>query len=76
MEEHYNYSYQVLKDHKIGSITCWRLVTGFWKTNQNVTLATLIHFIGPANTYTCTLIATHVFTVALTGLADWSAFLE
>ena len=29
-------------------------VTGFWKTDQIVTLG-LFHFIGPANSYTCTL---------------------
>ena len=29
-------------------------VTGFWKTDQNVTLA-LFHLIGPANAYTHTL---------------------
>ena len=29
-------------------------VTGFWKTDQIVTLG-LFHFIGPANGYTCTL---------------------
>ena len=29
-------------------------MTGFWKTNQIVTLG-LFHFIGPANSYTCTL---------------------
>ena len=29
-------------------------VTGFWKTDQNVTLG-LFHFIGPANGYTHTL---------------------
>ena len=28
--------------------------TGFWKTDQIVTLG-LFHFIGPANGYTCTL---------------------
>ena len=35
-------------------------ITGFWKTDQNVTFG-LFHFI-------C--------TVALPGLVDWSAFLE
>ena len=29
-------------------------VTGFWKTDRIVTLG-LLHFIGPANSYTCTL---------------------
>ena len=29
-------------------------VTGFWKTDRNVTLG-LFHFIGPANAYTHTL---------------------
>ena len=46
-------------------------VTGFWKTNRNVALG-LLHFITqPIATlihYSC--------TVALPGLADWSAFLE
>ena len=46
-------------------------VTGFSKTNQNVTLG-LFHFIGPANSYTFT---HYTFTVALVGLADWFAFL-
>ena len=31
-----------------------KIVTGFWKTDQIVTLG-LFHFIGPANGYTCTL---------------------
>ena len=39
-------------------------VTGFWKTDQNVTLD-LLYFIGPANSYTHTL----PFIVALPGLA-------
>ena len=30
------------------------IVTGFWKTDQTATLG-LFHFIGPANSYTCTL---------------------
>ena len=30
------------------------IVTGFWKTDRNVTLG-LFHFIGPANAYTHTL---------------------
>ena len=34
-------------------------VTGFWKTEQIVTLG-LFHFIGPANGYTCTL---HIHSV-------------
>ena len=45
---------------------------GFWITNQIVTLD-LFHFIGPANTYTCTL---YPFTVPLPGLVYWCAFLE
>ena len=49
-------------------------MTGFWKTDQNVTLG-LFHFIGPANSHTHTL---HLYlrTVALPGLADWSAFAD
>ena len=46
-------------------------VTGFWKTDQNVTLG-LFYFI-------VQLIVTLIHypcTVALTGLADWSAFLR
>ena len=31
--------------------TCYKHVTGFWETNQVVTLG-LFHFIGPANSYT------------------------
>ena len=46
-------------------------VTGFWKTNRNVTRG-LFHFIGPANSY----IPTLPFTMALLGLANWSALLE
>ena len=33
---------------------CCVYVTGFWKTDRNVTLG-LFHFIGPANAYTHTL---------------------
>ena len=36
----------------------WINVTGFWKTDQIVTLR-LFHFIGPGNGYTCTL---HIHT--------------
>ena len=46
-------------------------MTGYWKTDQNDKLG-LFHFIGP-------LIATLIHcpcTVALTSIADWSAFLE
>ena len=32
-------------------ITMKPYVTGYWKTNHNVTLG-LLHFIGPANSYT------------------------
>ena len=46
-------------------------VTGFWKTDQIVTLG-LFHLIGPV---IATLIH-YPFTVALPGLTDWSAFLE
>ena len=46
-------------------------VTGFWKTDRNVTLD-LFHFIGPANGYPHTL---HIHT-AIVSLVDWSAFLE
>ena len=46
-------------------------VTGFWKTDRIVTLG-LFHFIGPANGYTHTL---HI-QLPLSGLVDWSAFLE
>ena len=46
-------------------------VTGFWKTDQIVTLG-LFHFIGPANSDTHTL----PIYGALPGFADWSAFLE
>ena len=49
-----------------------QFVTGYWKTDHNVTLGQL-HFIGPANSHTYAL---PICTVALTGLADWSAFLE
>ena len=52
-------------------LSCIIKVTGFQKTNQNVTLG-LFHFIGPSNGYTHTL----PFTVALPSLADWSAFPE
>ena len=48
-------------------------VTGFWKVNQNVTLG-LFYVIGPADRYSYTNRTWH--TVALTGLVDWSAFLE
>ena len=47
------------------------IVTGFWKTDQNVTLG-LFHFIGQTNGYTRIL---HI-TVSVSGLVDWSAFLE
>ena len=43
-------------------------MTGFWKTDQIVTLD-LFHFIGPADGYTCTL---HIQP----GLVGWYAFLE
>ena len=46
-------------------------VTGYWKTDQNVKLD-LFHFLAQ-------LIATYIHylsPVALTDLADWSAFLE
>ena len=46
-------------------------VTGFWKTDHNVTLGQL-HFLGPANSHTHTL-SMHC---AIPGLAAWSAFLE
>ena len=35
-------------------VRCLLYVTGFWKTDRNVTLG-LFHFIGPANAYTHTL---------------------
>ena len=47
-------------------------MTGFAKTDHNVTLGQL-YFIGPANSYTHTL---YPCIVVLMGLADWSAFLE
>ena len=37
-----------------GSSHTQSFVTGFWKTDRNVTLG-LFHFIGPANAYTHTL---------------------
>ena len=43
-------------------------VTGYWKTDWNVTPG-LFHFIGPADSHTHTLLV-------LTGLVDWSAFQE
>ena len=43
-------------------------VTGFWKTDQIVTLG-LFHFIGPANGYTCTL---HIHITKLGGLVCFS----
>ena len=46
-------------------------VTGFWKTNPIVALG-LFHFIGAANSYIHKL----PFIVPLSGLADWSDFLE
>ena len=46
-------------------------VTGFWRTDQIVTLS-LFHFIGPANSYTYTL----PIHSSIAGLADWSTFLE
>ena len=46
-------------------------VTGYWKTDRNVTLG-LFHFIGPADSHTHSL----PMHCALIGLADWSAFLE
>ena len=42
-----------------------------FENNQKVTLG-LFHFIGPANTYTY---IHYPLTMALPGLADWSAFL-
>ena len=57
--------------HTIAISTVIVYVTGFWKTDQIVTLG-LFHFIGPANGYTCTL---HIHS-AITRLVDWSAFLE
>ena len=48
MVEHQHAYY---KEHSVISHT---YVTGFWKTDQIVTLG-LFHFIGPANDYTCTL---------------------
>ena len=44
-------------------------VTGFWKTDQIVTLG-LFHFIGTANGHTRKL------HIQLPGLGDWCAFLE
>ena len=48
------------------------IVTGFWKTDQIVTLGLYIPFIGPTNGCTRTL---HIHS-AVSGLVDWSAFLE
>ena len=42
-----------------------QFVTGFWKTDQTVTLS-LFYFFGPANGYTCTL---HIH-IAITGLGQ------
>ena len=49
---------------------CCAYVTGFLKTDRIVTLG-LLHFIGPANGYTCTL---HIHN-AILSLVDWSVFL-
>ena len=46
-------------------------VTGFWKTNQIVTLSILFHYIVPANNYTH-----YPFTVPLPSLTDWFVFIE
>ena len=46
-------------------------VTGFRKTNQIFTLG-LFHFIGLTNGYT----VHYAYTVLLSGLIDWSAFLD
>ena len=43
-----------------------KYVSGFWKTNRIITLG-LFYFIGPPNSYTCTL---PIATVVLKGLAD------
>ena len=50
----------------------WSYVTGFWKTNQIVTLSTYSILLAQ-------LITTHIhypFTVPLPSLTDWSAFIE
>ena len=47
-------------------------VTGFWKTNQIVTLG-LFHFIGSANGYT---LVHYTYTVPLLALVGWFASLE
>ena len=47
------------------------IVTGSWETDQIVTLG-LLHFIGQ-------LMATlvhYIFTMSVSGLVDWSGFLE
>ena len=46
-------------------------VTEFLKTDQNATLG-LLHFIVPANSHINTLLVYY----SISGLADWSAFLE
>ena len=50
-------------------------VTGYWKTDQIVTLG-LFHFIGPANGYTCTLHIQSAITRLgyIKGLLFWSKF--
>ena len=58
-------------------------VTGFWKTDQIVTLG-LFNFIGLANGYTRTLhihsngytCTLHIHSAITIGLVNWSAFLE
>ena len=50
----------------------YTFVTGFWKTDQIVTLGQF-HFIGAANGYTCAL---HIHSAIIPGLVDWSAFVE
>ena len=47
--------------------TLYLYVTGFWKTDQIVTLG-LFHFIGPANGYTHTLHIHHSAITRLGGL--------
>ena len=53
----------------IKSTMCAMYVTGFWKTDQIVTLG-LFHFIGPST------LVHYTYTVQLPGLVAWSACLE
>ena len=73
MSHHISHVTSELSHHitHVGHQVQRQIVTGYWKTDQNVTLG-LFHLLAQL----IDILIHYPSTVALTGLADWSVFLE